>query len=339
MVKLLLEHGSDPNLANEKEQTSLDVCPNQEIRQVLTNTTAKPKPRLQTDSENQNTAQLPVPSLIGRQCVHLSESEPKEKQEPTEEEKEGEKDEEDSAFLPEPLSTPIHSRHSRATAIQSPMSASTAENAMQCLPESTPSRTRRRGKRERGFVQRFSDVSSSESDSEQLVTARKVPRLLDRLPASVKEESSTEEKQVTGAAGEVKGGQRQVGGEGEGETRKDEQECMGGDITVAEETKEEATLDDDYTAVVREGVEGEVELEEGGMKEEMGGRKEDKPLEVVEAEEQDATKEENEDNLGIRKETAAGEELTSKFPCTCTSICNTMCMYMCIHVCMCIVCV
>ena len=102
------------------------------------------------------------------------------------ESREEQRSEEDCAFLPE--SIPLQSLHQTQSSVTASSDVVT-----------TPSRSRRRSKRgrvekeeEEGRVRAFSDVSSSESDSELMVTTRKVPRLVDRLPASVREEEEEE---------------------------------------------------------------------------------------------------------------------------------------------------
>ena len=149
---LLLEHGGDPNLANEKEQTSLDVCPNEEIRHILTNTTTKTRP---STGNKDHTTEIPIPVAVSDQQsapVHMDmlESEQKEKQESTEEEEK--ESEEDSAFLSEPLTTPLQSSvYCDTTSTQSTISTATAEDTTQQLPEVTPSRSRRRSMRRGGL--------------------------------------------------------------------------------------------------------------------------------------------------------------------------------------------
>lgn len=179
-----MEHGSDPNLANEKEQTSLDVCPNEEIRQILTSTYAKTTGQQQTASVLEDTAPVVTtnqPGIIETEMMETHESK----------EDKGEQSEEDSAFLPDTI--PLQSVH-QITTTQSTISTTST------VPVTTPSRSRKRSKRgrEEGGVRIFSDVSSSESDSELIVTARKIPRLIDRLPVSVKEESVRGEGESVG---------------------------------------------------------------------------------------------------------------------------------------------
>ena len=280
-MKLLLEHGSDPNLANEREQTSLDVCPNDEIRQILTNTTAK------TGLSTSNGNEIAVPTAHSdRQSapVHI-EREQKEKQESTEEEEK--ESEEDSAFLPEPHTVPLQSAlyhkttSSQSTvsatiSIQSTASTATSEDTTRQLPEVTPSRSRRRLKRERGFALKgkgVGDVSSSESDSELLVTARKVPRLVDRLPAVLREESDGVDERISmGVTGKVEG-EGVVGGESEGELMKAN---SGGDVEV-EEKEENKKFDDDSTGASK-AFAGEIEQWPDGVE---GVRKEEEEEEVV----------------------------------------------------------
>ena len=121
---------------------------------------------------------------------------------------------------------------SSQSAVSSDSGAAVAGRPGQSAPAgTTPSRTRRRTKRERGSegVGRvFSDVSSSESDSELLAVGRKVPRLVDRLPASVREEGGVggvewgegEEERgvISQSEEELEGGGRERGGES-GEVR------------------------------------------------------------------------------------------------------------------------
>ena len=215
-----MEHGSDPNLANEKEQTSLDVCSSQEILHLLTGTAAKTTPTvLQSDGNEDQSTEMPVPPHEKGEGVQFSESEKQTEEETL--------SEEDSAFLPEPILT---SQHTETTPAQSSVSASSSaavgETTQQQQVTATPSRTKRRSKRERGLGARvFSDISSSESDSELMMMGRKVPRLMDRLPASVSEESDgdvrqEEEEGDTGEGERVEvetGGGLVVGG-GEGDS-------------------------------------------------------------------------------------------------------------------------
>ena len=267
VVKLLLEHGSDPNLANDKEKTPLDVCPNEQMRQLLTSTTVKTNLRPPTDNQNQST-ELPVSTRGNRdRVVRLTATVPggelkDTQQESTEEERDTEK--EDSAFLSDSISTPVLSSHSKSTAGQS-VNSSTAKRQQQPLTEATPSRTRRRGKRERGFLMKgkvFSDVSSSESDSELLeLVARKVPRLMDRLPASVVEECGNEELQMA-ERGEGEGEREEgEGEEGEGEEGEGEEgEGEGGKVGrgEGEERRKEEMEEDEESGG---GSEGEVVVE------------------------------------------------------------------------------
>ena len=301
MVKLLLEHGSDPNLANEKEQTPLDVCPNEDIRQLLTNAIAKTKLTRHSDSEDQTTeTELPIPAHSHGQPsplhVDVAEFKQNEKEESLEQGEEKGRDEEDSAFLPDPQSIPI------ATAAQS-ISANTAEDTtpQQQLPEGTPSRARRRGKRERGFALKgkgHGDVSSSESESELLATVRKVPRLVDRLPSSVEEGSSADEQLVSEASVMVQeeGGKEGVG-EGEGERRDSS------DIEVEDNTNQE-----EGSEKVREEDEGKIEKAE---KEEEGAHVTFEGEEPSEEDLQLANKQEDKEKLDPCAETTAKENLTS----------------------------
>ena len=338
---LLLEHGGDPNLANEKEQTSLDVCPSEEIRHILTNTTTKTRPS--TGNKDQAT-EIPLPAAVSDQQsapvrMDMLESELKEKQESTEEEEK--ESEEDSAFLSEPLTTPFQSSaYCDTTSTQSATSTATAEDTTQQLPEVTPSRSRRRSKRERGFILKgrgLSDVSSSESDSELMVTARKVPRLMDRVPAILREESaSVEERQTIVETGRGQG-RDEVGGEGEGELRK---ASISGDVE-AEEKEEAKKLDDDSTGmsqvVAGEWPDGaqEVRKEEEEEEEEMGVKEEGHAVcdvtevagveDQAEDEMQVATGPEIENNsVGPSKEMG---ELESKgiHVLTCTCSINSLC--------------
>lgn len=300
MVKLLLEHGSDPNLANEKEQTPLDVCPNEHIRQILTTTTAKTKLTRQSVSEDQTAeTELPIPSAHSHSqpspldVTDVTELKLEEKQEPVEEDEGKGRDEEDSAFLPDPQSIP------RATAAQ-PICGTTAKNTTppQQLAEGTPSRTRRRGKRERGFPLKgkgHGDVSSSESESELLVTARKVPRLVDRLPSSVEEGSSADEQLVSEASVTVQEEGRK--GEGEGE-----RERKGSDVEVEANTnQEDGTLDNEK---ITERDEGKEEEDEHVTSEEE---------EPPEKEVQVANEQEDKKKIDSPIETAAEENLTSMY--------------------------
>lgn len=303
MVKLLLEHGSNPNLANEKEQTPLDVCPNEDIRQLLTNAITQTKSTHHSDSEDPTAeTELPIPAHSHSQPsplhVDVAEFKLKEKEESVEQGEEKGRDEEDCAFLPDPQFIP------KATAAQS-ISATTAEDTTQQLqlPEGTPSRARRRGKRERGFALKgkgHSDVSSSESESELLAIVRKVPRLVDRLPSSVEEGSSADEQLVSEASVMVREeGGKKVEGEGEGESKDS-------DIEVEDNTnQEEGKLDSEN---VREGYEGEIEKAE---KVEEGGQVTYEGEELPERDTQVANKQEDKEKLDPSVETTAEENLTS----------------------------
>ena len=195
VVKLLMEHGGDPNLPNEKEQTPLDVCPNEEIRRLLT---ASFSPPTQHALSTPPTA-LPASVSQGEGNREPIESEVKVK--PSDETH----SQDDSAFSPNPPPVPLQSVHRKVEIQSTTPSGSTASEAP--TPQSvepvnaTPSRTRKRSKREGEKGRGFGDVSS---DSELLVTVRKVPRLMDRLLDSVREEGG-------GGGGGVRCG------EGEGE--------------------------------------------------------------------------------------------------------------------------
>ena len=337
VVKLLLEHGSDPNLANDKEKTPLDVCPNEQMRQLLTSMTVKTKLRPPTDNQNPSTELLVSTRGNRDRVVRLTATVPggelkDTQQESTEEERDTEK--EDSAFLSDPSSTPVLSSHTKSIAGQS-VNSSTAKRQQQQLAEATPSRTRRRGKRERGFLMKgkvFSDVSSSESDSELLeLVARKVPRLMDRLPASVVEECGTEELQMAER------------GEGEGEREEREGEGVKVGRGEGEEGKEEEIAEDEESGG---GSEGEVVVEKAKrakVKEErdvvegVGGEGTEKEKEVERlrsGESRGVGKEEGEPGtedagpatgqakLRSSDKPNTEEELTGSSTCTCTCTCT-----------------
>ena len=341
-----MEHGGDPNLANEKEQTPLDVCPNEDIRLLLTATlpstptqpthlhptTPTPLPtsvtqeshleterrpsdetHTQDDSAFSPDRQQPLQSIhhkVTRQSTTPSSSTTSEgavsqrflpvvtpsrtttptplptsvAQESCLEQIDPERrpsdethTQEDSAFSPD-QQQPLQSIHHKVTRKSCSLTTSEGAVSQRLLPVTvTPSRTRKRSKRGREMGKTFSDVSSSESDSELLVTLRKVPRLVDRLPASVREEGGG------GGGGEGEKEEEKDGGvekeeseleEGavnlEKEGEKVEQEKGGATIGEEEEEKEQSTDNVELEGKDEEGqVSGDdnkphVELEEGG---------------------------------------------------------------------------
>ena len=243
VVKLLVEHGSDPNLPNEKEQTPLDVCPSEEIRQLLMGTTlASPNLQPATSSSGESHA---VSSVTEQGHVEATESKAKVKQD-----LQSDETQEDSAFSPITEPVPLQSTHREHTTQQSTPGALETPTSQKPPPvTATPSRMRKRSKRERERGRVFSDVSSSESDSELLVTVRKVPRLVDRLPASVREE----EGGGGGGGGDGSGG---GGGGGGGEGEKGEEERDEGaeekEKKEQEEVKEGEKVEQNDGAAARE---------------------------------------------------------------------------------------
>ena len=197
-----MERGGDPNLPNQKEQTALDVCHNEEIRRLLT---ASFSPPTQHAHSTPPTA-LPASVSLGEGNREPIEGEPKDKLTHSQD---------DSAFFPNPPPLPLQSVHHKVEIQSTTPSGSTGSEAP--VPQSlepvnaTPSRTRKRSKREREKGRGFGDVSSSESDSELLVTVRKAPRLVDRLPDSVREEGVGEGGDVRCGEGEGEKGEKTDG--------------------------------------------------------------------------------------------------------------------------------
>ena len=208
-----MECGGDPHLANEKEQTPIDVCPTEELRHILTSS-LQPRPQTTTDTPTSPLSGKNIDLTLNRpkpDCDSLDKT-PKRRRTQSEG---------DSVFSP-PLTpqSPLLVHHKRTSAPlvsdEAPLYVRTA-----AVVSSTPSRLRKRSKRERERGERvvFSDVSSSESDSEMLLvrTSRKAPRLVDRLPASVKEEGG-------GASRECEDVKREGGAVSEGSDTKVEKE-------------------------------------------------------------------------------------------------------------------
>ena len=163
-MKLLLERGSDPSLANDKELTPLDVCTDENIRKLLVNAHQHAKPSKNRQHGDNRELLTQDGAAKKKQLETAFETEPKMNEGMDE-------GEDDSAFVADSLSSisPLSSK---------PPARFCATSSHQLPPETTPSRTRRQGKREGSafsLVGRiFSDMSSSESDSELLETAKKV---------------------------------------------------------------------------------------------------------------------------------------------------------------------
>ena len=236
VVKLLLEHGSDPSLANDKELTPLDVCRNEEILQALTKahgSLARPGQREPQGGSCDLNTESPTTAAQREQPPSALEKENKPKL------AEEEVAEDSTMSEPEALvSSPLP-----------PEARSASVEVQQRLQESTPSRARKRGRgKGSGFHLRgrvFSDVSSSESDSELLETARKLPKVMPSLPSAG--EQGEEERSGEGRGREVEG--ERVEGREKGQEvgedsrqRQEEQEGKsgeGGEEEVALEAGEE----------------------------------------------------------------------------------------------------
>ena len=216
VVKLLLEHGSDPSLANDKELTPLDVCRNEEILQALTKahgSLARPGQREPQGGSCDLNTEPPTTAAQREQPPSALEKENKPKL------AEEEVAEDSTMSEPEALvSSPLP-----------PEARSASVEVQQRLQESTPSRARKRGRgKGSGFHLRgrvFSDVSSSESDSELLETARKQPKVMPSLPSAGEQEE--EERSGEGRGREEEGERvegREKGQEVEEDSRQRQEE-------------------------------------------------------------------------------------------------------------------
>ena len=320
-----MEYGGDPYLANEKELTPLDVCSNDEVRLLLTASYSKPCPQAVGDTP---TTSPPLGTRCGQ--IELTPEESTKTEIKTLDEEtltKVSKYDEESVFL------------ATAPSVQPSISSPTSADETPIIrgvpppshsPMATPSRSRKRSNRERESGRVFSDVSSSESDSELHTISRKAPRLIDRLPpTNLSEELGGVSKVGECETSEAGDEERQVA------EREDEQmETFAeaaveevGEVGVEEKKKEIAEVAEEVESNTKSCVEelGEIESdgrtvepgapaaeEEGCTEEESEVRAIDEPAgSAVKSEAQKSGASEGEDELPRTEEESVTEKYSS----------------------------